>query len=54
MPATTIPLQLQLAFTGTPVTPTAPLAFASGTRYFVYAIGSVPGNTLDFILQAVR
>ena len=54
VPATTIPLQLQLAFTGTPVTPTAPLAFASGTRYFVYAIGSVPGNTLDFILQAVR
>ncbi len=54
VPATTIPLQLQLAFTGTAVTPTAPLAFASGTRYFVYAIGSVPGNTLDFILQAVR
>ncbi len=54
VPATTIPLQLQLAFTGTAVTPTAPLTFASGTRYFVYAIGSVPGNTLDFILQAVR
>lgn len=54
VPATTIPLQLQLAFTGTAVTPTASLAFASGTRYFVYAIGSVPGNTLDFILQAVR
>ena len=54
VPATTIPLQLQLAFTGTAVTPTAQLAFASGTRYFVYAIGSVPGNTLDFILQAVR
>lgn len=54
VPATTIPLQLQVPFEGTPITPVAPLAFASGTRYFVYAIGSVAGGTFDFILQAVR
>lgn len=54
VPATTIPLQLVVPFAGTPITPTASLAFASGTRYFVYAIGSVPGGTFDFIIQAVR
>jgi Domain of unknown function (DUF4397) len=54
VPATTIPLQLVVPFAGTAITPTAPLSFASGTRYFVYAIGSVPGGTFDFIIQAVR
>lgn len=54
VPATTIPLQLVVPFTATPITPTAPLSFASGTRYFVYAIGSVTGGTFDFILQAVQ
>lgn len=54
VPATTIPLQLVVPFVGTPITPVAPLTFASGTRYFVYAIGSVAGGTFDFILQAVR
>lgn len=54
VPATTIPLQLQVPFAGTPITPTAQLSFASGTRYFVYAIGSVGGGTFDFIIQAVR
>ncbi|MEZ5288092.1 MAG: DUF4397 domain-containing protein [Vicinamibacterales bacterium] len=49
-----IPLQLQVPFEGTAITPVAPLSFASGTRYFVYAIGSVSGGTFDFILQAVR
>jgi len=54
VPATTIPLQLQVPFAGTPITPPASLSFASGTRYFVYAIGSVSGGTFDFILQAVQ
>jgi hypothetical protein len=54
VPATTIPLQLQVPFAGTAITPVAPLTFASGTRYFVYAIGSVAGGTFDFILQATR
>jgi hypothetical protein len=54
VPATTIPLQLVVPFTSTAITPTASLSFASGTRYFVYAIGSAAGGTLDFILQAVR
>jgi len=54
VPATTIPLQLQVPFTGAPITPTASLSFASGTRYFVYAIGSVSAMTFDFIIQAVR
>lgn len=54
VPATTIPLQLVVPFTSTAITPVAPLGFASGTRYFVYAIGSVSGGTFDFILQAVR
>jgi hypothetical protein len=54
VPATTIPLQLVVPFTSTAITPTAALSFASGTRYFVYAIGSASGGTLDFILQAVR
>jgi hypothetical protein len=53
VPATTIPLQLVVPFTSTAITPTAALSFASGTRYFVYAIGSAAGGTLDFILQAV-
>ena len=54
VPATTIPLQLQVPFAGTAITPVAALNFASGTRYFVYAIGSVAGGTFDFILQATR
>jgi hypothetical protein len=54
VPATTIPLQLVVPFTTTAITPPAALSFASGTRYFVYAIGSAAGGTLDFILQAVR
>ena len=54
VPATTIPLQLQVPFTGAAITQSVPLTFASGTRYFVYAIGSVPGGTFDFILQSVR
>lgn len=49
-----LPLQLQVLFTGAAITPTATLNFASGTRDFVYAIGSVAGGTFDFILQAVR
>ena len=49
-----VPLQLQVPFTGAPITAPATLNFASGTRYFVYAIGSVAGGTFDFILQAVR
>jgi hypothetical protein len=54
VPATTIPLQLQVPFTGAAVTPVTPVTFQSGTRYFVYAIGSLAGGTFDFILQAVR
>jgi hypothetical protein len=50
---TAIPLQLQVPFAGTPLTPTAPLSFSAGTRYFVYAIGSFP-TTFDFIIQAVQ
>jgi hypothetical protein len=50
---TPIPLQIQVPFAGTPLTPTAPLSFNAGTRYFVYAIGSFP-TTFDFIVQAVR
>lgn len=49
-----IPLQLQVPFTGAPITPTATLRFNAGVRYFVYAIGSVSGGTFDFIVQAVR
>jgi hypothetical protein len=52
VPATTIPLQLQVPFAGTAITPVAPLAFSSGMRYFVYAIGSVSGGTFDFIIHA--
>jgi hypothetical protein len=48
-----LPLQLQVPFTGAAITPTTALSFQSGTRYFVYAIGSVAGGTFDFILQAV-
>jgi hypothetical protein len=54
VPATTIPLQLQVPFTGAPITPTAPLTFGSGLRYFVYAIGSVGGGTFDFIIHATQ
>jgi hypothetical protein len=54
VPATTVPLQLVVPFTTTAITPPAALSFTSGTRYFVYAIGSAAGGTLDFILQAVR
>lgn len=49
-----IPLQLQVPFTGAAVTPSVPLAFNAGMRYFVYAIGSLTGGTFDFIVQAVR
>lgn len=49
-----IPLQLQVPFSGAAITPTVPLAFNAGVRYFVYAIGSVSGGTFDFIVQAVR
>jgi hypothetical protein len=54
VPATTIPLQLQVPFAGTAITPVAALNFTSGTRYFVYAIGSVTGGTFDFIIQTTR
>jgi hypothetical protein len=54
VPATTIPLQITLAFSTTPITPVAPLAFASGTRYFVYPIGSASDGTLDFIIHTAR
>ncbi len=49
-----IPLQLQVPFTGAAITPTVPLEFNAGVRYFVCAIGSVGGGTFDFIVQAVR
>jgi hypothetical protein len=52
VPATTIPLQLQVPFAGTAITPVAPLTFTSGMRYFVYAIGSVSGGTFDFVIHA--
>lgn len=54
VPAATLTLQLQVPFAGTPITSPANVTFASGARYFVYAIGSVEGGTFDFILQAVR
>lgn len=54
VPATTIPLQLVVPFTATAITPPAALTFSSGARYFVYAIGSAAGGTLDFILQVVQ
>jgi len=53
VPATVIPLQLQVPFTGAAVTPSAQVQFASQTRYFVYAIGSLSGGTFDFILHSV-
>lgn len=53
VPATAIPLQLQVPFTGAALTPAVPVQFASQTRYFVYAIGSLTGGTFDFILHAV-
>jgi len=53
VPATVIPLQLQVPFTGTAVTPSVQVQFASQTRYFVYAIGSLSGGTFDFILHVV-
>lgn len=49
-----IPLQLQVPFTGAAITPSVPLAFNAGMRYFVYAIGSVSGGAFDFNVQAVR
>lgn len=49
-----IPLQLQLPFSGTPVTGTVPLTFTPGLRYFVYAIGSLSGGTFDFIVHATQ
>ena len=54
VPAGSTPLQLVVPFTSTAITPPATLSLASATRYFVYAIGSAAGGTLDFILQAVQ
>lgn len=54
VPATTIPLQITLAFSTTAITPVAPLTFASGTRYFVYAIGNASDGTLDFLIHQAR
>lgn len=54
VPATTIPLQLQVPFVGTGLTPVVPLSFVSGTRYFVYAIGSLSANTFDFIVHTAQ
>ena len=51
VPATTIALQLEVPFTGAAITPSAPLSFTSGTRYFVYAIGSVAAGTFDFVIH---
>jgi hypothetical protein len=51
VPATTIPLQLQVPFAGSAITPVAPLTFTSGMRYFVYAIGSVSAGTFDFVIH---
>ena len=42
------------AVTGAAITPSASLTFNAGTRYFVYAIGSVPGGTFQLIVHAVR
>lgn len=50
---TAVPLQLQLPFSGTPVTPTYDVTLMAGMRYFVYAIGSLTGGTFDFIVHAV-
>jgi hypothetical protein len=47
VPATTMPLQLQVPFVGTAITPVSALTFESGSRYLVYAIGSVAGGTFD-------
>ena len=46
-----VPLQLVVPFTTTAITPQVSLTFASGTRYFVYAIGSVAQRTFDFIVH---
>ena len=51
VPATTIALRLEVPFTGAAITPSAPLSFTSGTRYFVYAIGSVAAGTFDFVIH---
>lgn len=48
-----VPLQLQLPFTGTAVTPEYTVTFSAGVRYFVYAIGSLADGTFDFIVHAV-
>ena len=49
-----IPLQLVVPFAGTAITPQVPLAFNSGARYFVYAIGSVAQGTFDFIVHVAQ
>ena len=54
IPAVPIALQLQTPFAGAAVTPVVTLPFASGTRYFVYAIGSLAGGSFDFIVHATR
>jgi hypothetical protein len=54
VPAVPIPLQLQVPFAGTAITPVVTLPFASGTRYFVYAIGSLNAGSFDFIVHATR
>lgn len=53
VPATEIPLQLQVPFTGAAVTPSVQVPCASQTRYFVYAIGWLAGGTFDFIMHVV-
>lgn len=54
VPATSILLQLQTPFAGTPLTGAVPLGFASGRRYFVYAIGSLSAGTFDFLIHATQ
>jgi hypothetical protein len=54
VPAVPIALQLQTPFAAVAITPVVTLPFASGTRYFVYAIGSLNGGSFDFIVHATR
>jgi hypothetical protein len=45
---------LQTPFEGAPLTGTVPLSFASGRRYFVYAIGSIALGTFDFLIHVAQ
>jgi hypothetical protein len=54
VPATSIVLQLQTPFAGAPLTSAVPLGFASGRRYFVYAIGSLNAGSFDFLIHATQ